>query len=63
MSRDIEMNPGPTSTYVDPTKTITALYSHGNELVFGQYAGQQCVAMSLTVFFDLQPRTRNQFCQ
>ena len=33
--------------YVDPSKTIAAPYSQGNELVFGQNAGQQCVAMSL----------------
>ena len=26
---------------------IVASYSQGNELVFGQNAGQQCVAMSL----------------
>ena len=32
--------------YVDPDKTIAAPYSQGNELVFGQNAGQQCVAMS-----------------
>ena len=28
-------------------KTTVAPYSQGNELVFGQNAGQQCVAMSL----------------
>ena len=39
-------NPGP-PTYVDPNKTIVASYSQGNESVFGQNAGQQCVAMSL----------------
>ena len=33
--------------YVDPNKTIAAPYSQGNELVFGQNAGQQCIAMSL----------------
>ena len=33
--------------YIDPNKTITVPYSQGNELVFGQNAGQQCVAMSL----------------
>ena len=33
--------------YVDPGKTTAAAYSQGNELVFGQNAGQQCVAMSL----------------
>ena len=30
-----------------PGQTIAAPYSQGNELVFGQNAGQQCVAMSL----------------
>ena len=33
--------------HVDPNKTIVAPYSQGNELVFGQNAGQQCVARSL----------------
>ena len=33
--------------YVDPNSTIAAPYIQGNELVFGQNAGQQCVAMSL----------------
>ena len=46
LSRDIEKNLGP-PTYVDPNKIIVASYSQGNELVFGQNAGQQCVAMSL----------------
>ena len=46
LSRDIEKNPGP-STYVDPNKTIVASHSQSNKLVFGQNAGQQCVAMSL----------------
>ena len=46
LSRDTEKNLGP-PTYVDPNKTIVASYSQGNELVFGQNAGQQCVAMSL----------------
>ena len=36
--RDIEENPGP-PTHVDPSKTIIASYSQGNELVFGQNAG------------------------
>jgi len=44
---DIEKNPGPSSLLIDPWKTIKAPYSQGNELVFGQNAGQQCVAMSL----------------
>ena len=49
LSNDIEKNPGPTNStlYVDPSKTITAPYSQGNVAIFGQNAGQQCVAMSL----------------
>ena len=43
---ETEKNPRP-PTYVDPNKTIVASYSQGNELAFGQNAGQQCVAMSL----------------
>ena len=33
--------------HVDSSKIIAAPHSQGNELVFGQNAGQQCVAMSL----------------
>ena len=47
LSTDIERNPGPTTMYIDPSKTISAPYSQGNELVLGQNSGQQCVAMSL----------------
>jgi len=47
LSTDIEKNPGPCPMYVDPSKTIAEPYNQGNELVFGQNAGQQCVAMSL----------------
>ena len=43
---DIEKNPGP-SVYVDATETIHAPYCQGNFAVFGENAGQQCVAMSL----------------
>ena len=43
---NIEKNPGP-SVYVDATKTIHAPYCQGNVVVFGENAGQQCVAMSL----------------
>ena len=46
LSTDIEKNPGP-SFYVDATKTIHAPYCQGNVVVFGENAGQQCVAMSL----------------
>ena len=35
----IKRRHGP-STYVDPKKTIIAACSQGNELVFGQNAGQ-----------------------
>ena len=42
-----EKNSGPTPTYIDPHKTITAPYSQASELVFGQSSGQQCVAMNL----------------
>lgn len=48
LSNDIEKNPGPSiHHYVDPSKTIQAPYSQGNIMVFGENAGQQCVAMSL----------------
>ena len=46
LSRGMERNPGPTPMYVDPNKTIAAPYSQGNELVFGQNAKQQCVAIN-----------------
>ena len=42
----IEKNPGP-SFYVDATKTIHNPYCKENFTVFGENAGQQCVAMSL----------------
>ena len=47
LSTDIEKKAGSRPMYVDPSKTIAAPYSQGNELVFGQNAGQQCVATSL----------------
>ena len=44
---DIEKNPGP-SVNVDATETIYAPYCQGNlVVVFGENAGQQCVAMNL----------------
>ena len=46
LSTDIEKNPGP-SVYVDATKTFHAPHCQGNVVVFGENAGQQCVAMSL----------------
>jgi len=47
LSTDIEKNPGSRLMYVDPSKTIAAPYSQGNELVFGQNVEKQCVAMRL----------------
>ena len=32
---------------VDPSKTLVAPYSQGNEFTFGRKAGWQCIAMSL----------------
>ena len=52
--RDVEKNPGHTPMHVDSIKTIGAPYSQGNELLFGQNAGQQCVTMSM--FFDFNTR-------
>ena len=47
LSTDIEKNPGP-SVYVDhATKTIHAPFCQENFVVFGENAGQQCVAISL----------------
>ena len=42
----MEKNRGPLIV-IDPNKTRAAPYSQGGELVFGQNARQQCVAMSL----------------
>ena len=45
---DIETNPGPNDkVFVEQRNTISAPYSQGNAIIFGQNAGQQCVAMSL----------------
>ena len=33
---------------IDPTRTICADYSQGNEALFGENTSKQCVAMSLT---------------
>ena len=48
-ANDVEENPGPTVyDVVDPSKTISDDFSQGNARMFGQNAGKQCVAMSLT---------------
>lgn len=47
LSRGIEKDPGPTPVYIDPSKEVAAPYSQGQELIFGQNAGQDCVPVSL----------------
>ena len=48
-ANDVEENPGPTIfDIIDSTRTLCADYSQGNEALFGENAGKQCVAMSLT---------------
>ena len=47
LSSDIEKNPGPMGLDIDHSKTIRAPCSQSNEILFGQNAGQQCVALSL----------------
>ena len=45
----MEENPGPTIFDItDTMRTTSADYSQGNEALFGENAGKQCVAMSLT---------------
>ena len=46
LSTDIETNPGPIF-HVDPSKTICAPYSQGNQVIIGETAGQQCLSMCL----------------
>ena len=48
-ANDVEENPGRTIfDIIDPMITVSADYSQGNEALFGENAGKQCVAMSLT---------------
>ena len=45
----MEENPGPTMfEVIDSKRTVFADYNQGNEVLFGENAGKQCVAMSLT---------------
>ena len=48
LCNDIETNPGPPIHSIDPTQTIKAPYSQGDIMYFGENAGKQCVAMSLS---------------
>ena len=43
---DIETNPGPVF-HVDASKTVRVPYSQGEQVIFGETAGQQCLAMCL----------------
>ena len=55
MANDVEENPGPTLyDIVDPCKTICADFSQSSARKFGQNAGKQCVAMSLTAIVQTQ---------
>ena len=54
-ANDVEENPGPSiHDIIDPTTTVSADYSQGNEALFGVNAGKQCVAMSLTAVIYCQ---------
>ena len=48
LCNDIETNPEPPIHSIDPTQTIKAPYSQGDIMYFGENAGKQCVAMSLS---------------
>jgi len=48
-ANDVEENRDPTIfDIIDPMRTVSADYSLGNEALFGENAGKQCVAMSLS---------------
>ena len=52
-ANDVEENPGPTiSDIIDPRTTVSADYSQGNDSLFGENAGKQCVAMSITAIIN-----------
>ena len=54
-ANDVEENPCPTIfDIIDPTTTVSADSSQGNETIFGVNAGKQCVAMSLTAIIYRQ---------
>ena len=43
-ANDVEENPGPTIfDVIYPMRTVAADYSQGNEALFGENAGKQCV--------------------
>ena len=47
LCNDIETNPGPAIFHINPSKTVSAPYNQGNQIIFGETAGQQCLAMCL----------------
>ena len=61
-ANDVEENPGPTIfDIIDPMITVSADYSQGNEALFGENAGKQCVAMSLTAIIYHQVEHINEW--
>jgi len=49
-ANDVEENPGPTIIdKIDLMRTVSAEYSQGNEALFGENAGKQCVAMLFNI--------------
>jgi len=53
-ANDVEENPGPTIfEVINSTRTVCADYNQGNEVLFDENAGKQCVAMSLiAIIYD-----------
>ena len=61
-ANDVEENPGPTIfDIIDPMITVSVDYSQGNEALFGENAGKQCVAMSLTAIIYHQVEHINEW--
>ena len=51
----VEENPGPTIfDIIDPTTTVSADYSQGNEAILSVNAGKQCVAMPLLLLHTIK---------
>ena len=58
-ANDVEENPGPTIfDIIDPTTTVSADSSQGNEAIFGVNAGKQCVANYVTYCHYIPSNTR-----
>ena len=61
---DVGENPGPTIfEVIDSTRTVCADYNQGNEVLFGENAGKQCVAMSLNYCYCLPSYSRYLFME